>query len=152
MRFQVRDVLWITVVIAVSLGWLVDSRRQKAHATALALRAQKAEAEETRLLESAKRDCQDWARFVESSNRERQVLTDNIRRLRGVIKMSLADKREWFELEVSGKRLVAIRSATTASSNLNVDTIENIENETGLEAQRLKHFVTPITQLRLTRQ
>jgi hypothetical protein len=88
-------------------------------------------------------------RQLYTANCEADVLSEDVRRLRGIVKASLRDKRNWFELEVAGNKLVAIRPAISNTSTLTLETVDLIESATGLEARRLRHFLTPIADLQL---
>lgn len=90
--------------------------------------------------------------YLKIANDEADVLSEEVRRLRGVVKSSLAYQRNWFELEVKGKSLIAIHPGTTKSNLLTKDLVERIEAETGLEAKRLRHFLTPVSELKLGRE
>ncbi|MBC7853208.1 MAG: hypothetical protein IAF94_07210 [Pirellulaceae bacterium] len=43
MKFSIRDLLWLTVVVALTLGWVLDHRRLSEKAKAAELKAQTAE-------------------------------------------------------------------------------------------------------------
>jgi hypothetical protein len=47
MRFTIRDVLWLTVVAAVAVGWFVDRSRLRGEATAIASDLERVQASST---------------------------------------------------------------------------------------------------------
>ena len=138
MKLSIRDGLWLIVAVCMALAW----RNSSLHLTDVASQLQ-------RTMDAAEAALQAHDAHIKKANREADVLSAEVRRLRGVVKSSLADQREWFELEVSGNQLVAIHRGTSDSNELTLDTVEKIERETGLEAQRLRHFLTPIPELSL---
>lgn len=142
MQFRIRDALWTMIVVAMSLAWFGYARQQAEFAHIFEQRVNEADAR----AKNAESENKRWVGRAASMKLVGQELDEEVRRLRGVIKGSLADQREWFELEVSGKRLVGVRLATVDSP---LRTIEEIEATTGLDAKRLKHFLTPISELQL---
>jgi hypothetical protein len=74
---------------------------------------------------------------------------EEILKLRELLKKSLSDQREWFELEVSANRLIAVGPATSHSREVTADVIREVQRATGLDGSRLLHFMTPISELRL---
>lgn len=70
--------------------------------------------------------------------------------LRHLLKQSLGDQRKWFELQVRGNRIIAIASATSEPANVTSRIVNLAERKTGLDGQRLRHFLTPIKQLEIT--
>jgi hypothetical protein len=125
--------LLLIVLFGLGLGWQKDAFNHRIAIEDLKLNLQRAD---ERLLLAERR--------VRSANSEADVLSEEIRRLRGIVKSSIADQRDWFELEVSGNKLVAIRPAVSQTSALTLETVERIEYETELEAPRLRHFLTPV--------
>lgn len=138
MKIYLRDIIWLMLLISLGLAWWNDGARLRKTANDLRLEADAAEQRQMR------RDTQ-----LETANMEADVLLGEVRRLRGLLKSSLADQRQWFELEVERNELIAIRLATSESNVVTMDTIERIESETGLAAKRLRHFLTPIPELQL---
>ncbi len=138
MKFHIRDLALVIALIGLGLAWRNEAANHK-----------KTLQEVQSSLERAGQRLQLQQRELETANSEADVLSEEVRRLRGVVKSSLADKRDWFELEVTGKKLVAIRPATSSTRTLTLETVELIESETGLEARRLRHFLTPIADLQL---
>lgn len=146
MKFRIRDALTLTMIIALGLAWFSYAQRQASYSQILQQRVKDAAARVT----IANAETARWARSAEEINRECQSLAEEVQRLREVIKTSIADRREWFEIEVAGKRLIAVRPGTTSSPDVTLRTIEQIEAATGLEfSKRLKHFMTPISELQL---
>jgi hypothetical protein len=138
MKVRIRDALWTMVMVALSLAWLNNSSRQASYAKILEHGIQVAELRAARS-----------AQLAESGRLECKAMDEEVRLLRGLLKTSIADQRDWFELEVSSNRLIAIRPATPESPKVTLQTVEQIEAATGMEAQRIKHFMTPISQLQL---
>lgn len=138
MKFYIRDLALLIALIGLGLAWRNEAVNHK-----------KTLHELQSSLESASRRLQLQERQLDTTNGETDVLSEEVRRLRGIVKSSLADNRDWFELEVSGKKLVAIHPAISNTSTLTLETVELIESETGLEARRLRHFLTPIADLQL---
>ena len=138
MRFPTKDALWLMLLIALGLGWWLHSDRQANLAAHLERRLEDAESREATN-----------ERHAELAASECDVMVEEVRRMRGLLKSSIADKRDWFELEVAGNRLIAIRPATSESRVLTLQTVEQIESATGLVATRLRHFLTPISEQQL---
>lgn len=140
MKIHIRDIVWLIVLVSMGLAWWQDGTQHRHAEAKLQLDLKTTESS------LAARDA-----GLSMANRETSVLCAEVRRLRGLVQASLEDQREWFELEVQGKKLVAIRPGTTLANTLTLDTVERIETETGLEATRLRHFLSPISELRLDR-
>jgi hypothetical protein len=138
MKPYVRDGFSLILVIAMGLAWWNDDWQRR-----------KALEQVTRRAESMQKLVERSDRHLALANSEADGLSEEIRRLRGIVKLSLADKRTWFEIEVKGKKLIAIYPATSQSDGLTLETVERIESATGLEAQRLRHFLTPISASQL---
>lgn len=146
MKFRIRDALWLMMIVALGLVWSNYARRQAVYCQGLEQRVKDAYAR----VADARSETARWAERAQATRQECQALEGELRRLRGVVKSSLADQRDWFEIEVSGKRLVAIGRGTTESPELTMQTIEQIEAATGLEfSKRFKHFMSPISELQL---
>ncbi len=140
MKFRIRDLLLLIVIVGLGLAWQKDALNCKIAMKDLRLNLQRTE---ERLLLADKR--------LYLANTEAELLSEEIRRLRGIAKSSIAYKRDWFELEVSGNKLVAVRPAVSQAQVLSLETVERIESETGLEAPRLRHFMSPIADLEIGR-
>ena len=140
MKLHIRDGLWLIAVLALGIAWWNDSSQLQKSVRELHLEMDVVE-DRLKMHEA----------YLRVANEEADVFSDEVRRLRGVVKSSVADQRDWFELEVKGKTLVAVRPGTSESNLLTLDTVERIEAATGLEARRLRHFLTPIPELQLGR-
>lgn len=146
MRVRIQDFIWLIALIAVALAWTHQREEQVLTIRTLEQRlqtAQKLTLAAERRLEGSENEREELAQHCDS-------LVHEVRELRGVLKSSLADKRDWFRVEVAENRILAIRPATTDSAGVTSRTIEQIESQTGLKvSDRLKHFVTPIRQLQI---
>ena len=141
MKLHIRDGLWVVLVVGMGLAWWNSSNRFTREISQLHGE-----------LGSAERQLRANEAYYERANREADLLSEEVRRLRGLVRSSLADQRQWFELEVESNKLIAIRPGTSESQELTLDAVERIEARTGLEAQRLRHFLTPISELELGRK
>ena len=87
---------------------------------------------------------------MQADNAE-QTLLDQRREildLRQLIKQSINDQRDWFELEVDSNRILAVSPATADGAEVTVETVRYAEAATGLDGSKLRHFLQPIRQLR----
>lgn len=140
MKIYIRDILLVIVIFGMGLAWWKDHSHNNRVETDLRLEMANQEAS-LRSLETTS----------ETAHREANVLAEEVRRLRSVIRSSLDDQRRWFELEVRGNELVAIKPGTSDTDVLTLDTVKRIEAATGMKAQRLRHLLTPISELEFAR-
>ena len=138
MKIHIRDMLLLFVIVSIGLAWWKD--RSGHHAEIRRIRVD---------LEAAESSLESRNKALQVASQEADILAVEVRRLRGVVKTSLGDQRQWFELEVEGKKLIAIRAGASQANVLTLENLERIESETGMEAPRLRHFLTPISKLRL---
>ena len=138
--FPLRDLLWAMATIALIAAWAVTSRE---HASRVGeLNEQLAAAERTIGLGELK------AAETKAIQKEQ---AHEIMGLRQLLKQSLGDRRRWFELQVEGNRIIAIGPATSESVEVTPRVVDIAEKQTGLDGQRLRHFSTPIEQLKVRR-
>ena len=137
MQIRIRDIIWLTALVCIGLAWWIDHTRQQKEADEL--RADLSAAD--RVVQM----CEDELRLA---NSEADKLYDEVGRMQGVVKLALKDKRTWFELRVRANEIVAIRPAIKTTDELTLEIVAEIEAATGLKAQRLRHYLTPIPSLR----
>ena len=140
MKIHIRDMLLVIVIFGMGCAWWKDNSHHKRVETDLRLEMANQEAS-VRMLEARS----------ENAHREANILAEEVRRLRSVIRSSIDDQRRWFELEVRGNELVAIKPGTSDTDVLTLDTVKSIEAATGMKAQRLRHLLTPISELESAR-
>ena len=148
MRFSIRDVMWATATTALVAALFINSQRNVSHSRILEQRAAAAE-DQVALREQMIEEHRVATRqIVEGYRKKKQDQYEEILTLRQLLKQSIDDQRDWFELEVSRNRIIAIRPATPDSPNVTLQTVYDVEAITGLDGKRLKHLMTPIPQLR----
>ena len=150
MKFSIRDLLWATAVVTLISAWTVASRRQQTYAQSLQKRVARAEKIAAASKRAASRDRMLVEEMANQTAKMERAHRSEVLELRQVLKDSLHDRRDWFELQVAGNRIVAIRPGSLDSRNVNAEVAQRVERATGLEAKRLKHFLKPIEELRPT--
>ena len=138
MKLNIKDGLWLIAIVCVCLAWRNDSQT-------IRVELQEMRRESDQLHQLMKRNDQATANAIA----EADLLAEEVRRMRGVVKSSLQDQRTWFELAVERNQIVAIRPAVSNEEMLTLKAVELIEAETGLKASRLRHFLSPISALKL---
>ena len=149
MTFSIRDVLWAMVCFALIASWLVTSRRQASHVQLLQQRLQEVEDQSQMHEQAAKYERLTAEQIADRAARKHRNQHREILGLRQLLKRSIDDQRDWFELEVDRNRIVAIAPATPNAGAVTARTVKHAEKATGLDGSRLRHFLTPIHQLRL---
>jgi hypothetical protein len=148
MKFYIRDVMWAAAVVALISAWQVNAQRQRAQVDSLQVRVEKLTG---RVAADKQAMAQQQSMAEQSAKQARQTLQDQhqeILSMRQLLKESIKDQRDWFELELGSNRILAITPATTDSARITVETIRHAEKATGLDGERLRHFIEPIHQLR----
>lgn len=148
MRFSIRDALWATTTVALITAWLIASARQALYVQALEQRLQAADKRAVQSQQVAQQQRSMAGQIVEQANQARRLQHQEILSLRQLLKQSVKDQRDWFELEVDQNRLIAVAPATIDSGDVTPHTVRQVESATGLDGKRLRHFLTPIQQLR----
>jgi hypothetical protein len=148
MRFLIRDALWMMLAIALIMALNINASRNKSCLQVETERANVAQAKVLSISRELKAMQESNSQILESEKLTRRTKDEEIRGLRELLRLSIKDQRAWFELKVKNKDLVAIGPATTTSPNITLRMVEKIEAETGLNANLLKHFMSPITPLR----
>ncbi len=148
MKFSIRDILWATTMVALIAAWLVKSQQQAAYAQFVQQRIRVIEQRSAVHKRAAKEQRMIAEQLAERANQTQRNQHQEILKLRQLLKQSLNDQRDWFELEVDRNRIIAIAPATTDSVEVRVKTVRHAEAATGLDGKRLRHFLEPIRQLR----
>lgn len=150
MKFSIRDTLWFTAATALIVTLVVISRQHAAHVQSLGKRIAEAEKQSIEHKKELKLATEDWRRWATEAKEMQDDQRQEILSLRHLLKQSLGDQRKWFELQVRGNRIIAIASATSEPANVTSRIVNLAERKTGLDGQRLRHFLTPIKQLEIT--
>ena len=149
MKISIRDILWFTAKIALIVTLVVTSRQHASHVHSLGKRIAEAEKQSIEHKSELKLATEEWRRLATKANEIQDDQRQEILSLRHVLKQSLGDQRKWFELQVRGNRIIAIAPATSESANVTTRIVDLAERKTGLDGQRIRHFLTPIKQLEL---
>lgn len=148
MKFSIRELLWVTATIALIVAWIINSARQASYVGQLERRTREAENRSARYEKELQKKERIAVQLAERYRQKRQEQYEEILDLRQLLKESIGDQRDWFELNVSNNQLIAIGPGTTLSPDVTVDTIRYVEAATRLDGDRLLHFMTPIGELR----
>lgn len=150
MQLSIRDMLWFTATIALVVALAVTSRQHATHVQSLSKRIAEVEKQSIVQQSDLKLAEKYWNQLATTQKEIQDNQGQEILSLRHLLKQSLGDKREWFELQVQGNRIVAITPATSESARVTTRTVDFAERKTGLDARRFRHFLTPIKQLELS--
>lgn len=150
MKLSIRDMLWFTATIALVVALVVTSRQHAAHVQYLSKRIAEVEKQSIEQQNKFKLVETDWNRLAAKAKEIQDDQRQELLSLRHLLKQSLGDQREWFELQVKGNRIIAITPATSESARVTIRTVDFAERKTGLDVRRLRHFLTPIKQLELS--
>lgn len=140
MKFSLRDLLWAMATIAMIAALTVKSGQQASYVRAI-----------NEHLFDAERRAEGWKRKADEMREMQEKQSQEILGLRHLLKQSLGDQRKWFELQVEDNRIIAIGPATSESVEVTPRVVDIAEGETGLDGRRLRHFLTPIEQLKISR-
>ncbi|WP_442511094.1 hypothetical protein SH528x_002759 [Novipirellula sp. SH528] len=151
MKFSLRDILWSTAIIAMIAGFLVTSRQHVSQVRLLSGQLADARKQSGEFKDEAAQAVDNWRHSVAESKQIQEVQSQEILSLRELLKRSLGDQRDWFELQVKGNRIIAIGPATSDSVEVTPRIVDIAERKTGLDGQRLRRLLTPIEQLKLGR-
>ena len=151
MKFSLRDILWSTAIIAMIAGFLVTSRQHASQVRLLSDQLADARKKSGEFKDEAEQAVDNWRHSVAESKQIQEVQSQEILSLRELLKRSLGDQRDWFELQVKGSRIIAIGPATSDSVEVTPRIVDIAERKTGLDGQRLRRLLTPIEQLKLGR-
>jgi len=149
MKFTTRDTLWCVSVTALIAAMLVTSRRHASHVESLGMRIKEAEKRSIEHRVELELATEHWERLATEAEEIQDEQRQEILSLRHLLKQSLGDQRKWFEIQVRGNRIIAIASATSETANVTTRIVDLVERKTGLDGQRLRHFLTPIKQLEI---
>ena len=152
MKFSLRDLLWSTAIIAMLAAFLVTSRQHASQVNLLNEQLGDARKQSGNFKDEAEQVVATWRRAVAESKQIQEVQSQEILSLRELLKRSLVDQRDWFELQVKGNRIIAIGPATSDSVEVTPQIVDIAERKAGLDGRRLRHFLTPIEQLKPGRQ
>jgi hypothetical protein len=151
MKFSLRDIIWATTIVVMTFAFWVASRQHSSHVRLLSEELADAQKRSSEFEEKAEHAVENYRRSVAESKQMLDSQRQEILSLRELLKRSLGDQREWFELQVKGNRIIAIGPATSDSVEVTPRIVDIAERETGLDGRRLRHFLTPIEQLKLGR-